>query len=335
MQKKSIIFTLLLLTLGLTFSACSEDATDPEGTEEGEHMVEGLELDGKSLFFYSSATNDHLAYDVDESTLVNLNNNSEDGYFNYNMNPTDNGKFLLWLDNKGDDNLSNDEQKILMLNQAYSYANDGNATYEDFYYLGHFHTELEEDGDTHYHLAAHANEEFDLSNVPAQDLATNPKYQALKRLNVYLAEQNLIKNNIQTTLDNLQTPATLCGFESITNDLGTRNYAMGTDGQLYVFDNSLSGENTYGYIDQVTLTASCEVNKVGITAVSEHDENGVVIFQASTQKLYLVDSHEGGIYHAHRTWDASEIIGSASAEMMSAIIPVGYESSEEHEDHDH
>jgi hypothetical protein len=326
MQKKSVFLSALLLGAGLTFSGCS----DSDSGDSSEELA--LEQDGKTLFFYSSSTNDHLAYDVDEDSITDLNTNDDEDLVNYQMTAEEQGKFFIWLDNKGDDNASNDEEKVVMMHQDYSYATDGNITWEDFYYLGHFHAETDDDNETHYHLAAHSNDEFDLSNVPEEDLETNAKYKGLIRLNTYIAGQELIKENIQNTLSSLATPATLCGFKSITNDSGTRNYAMGTDGQLYVFNNTLSEDNTYGYIDQAVVSESCEENKMGISSVTHEDENGVLVYEASSQKLYLVDSHDGGVYHVHSTFDVSDVIGDASAEMMVSILPVGYEADE---DHDH
>jgi len=331
MQKKSILLSALLLGATITFSGCGDSSSDDHGEE---HNELGIEQDGKTLFFYSSSTNDHFAYGVDEEKLENLNGSDDEDLANFNMSAEDQGKFFIWVDNKGDDNASNDEEKIVMFKKDYTFQTDVNVTHEDFYYLGHYHAQ-EEDGETHYHLAAHTNEEFDLSNVPEADLPTNPKYKGLMRLNAFIQSQLTIQTNIENSLAILATPATLCGFKSITNDTGTRNYAMGTDGQLYVFNNTLSAENTYGYVDQAVVSESCEENKMGISSVSHADENGVLVYEATSQKLYLVDSHDGGIYHVHSTFEASEIIGDASAEMMTSIIPTGYEADENHDDHDH
>jgi hypothetical protein len=329
MKKYSTILSALILGASIFFTGCgdSDSASNTNSID--------IESDGKTLIFYSASTNDHVAYNVDEAEIENLNSSDDSELANFNMDESDSGKLFIWIDNKGDDNASNDEEKVVMFRQDYSYTQDGNATWEDFYYLGHYHAE-EEDGEMHYHLAAHTNDEFDLSNVPEADLATNAKFLALKRLNTYLAEQNTIEINMQNTLNALNTPVTLCGFKSISNDNGTRNYALGANGRLYIFNNELnSSTNTYGYIDETLVTSNgCEQNKLGISSVSHHDEDGVVVFLESTQKVYLVDSHDGGVYHVHTTYDLSEVIGNGkSAEMMVSLIPVGYDADEEEHEH--
>lgn len=320
MKKYSTVLSALLLSASVFMSGCSESSDSNNSSESAELE---LEQSGKVLMFYSTSSNNHIAYEVDDAHTTDLNTDTE--MTNFVMNSSDKGKFFIWVDNKGDDNASNDEEKVVMFNQDYSFAKDGNATYEDFYYLGHFHEE-EENGETHNHIAAHTNEEFDLSDVPAADLATHGKHIALNRLNTYLSTQSEISTTLETKLSELTTSTTLCGMKSITNDNGTRYYAMGVNGKLYVYDDA------YTFIDGVQITDSCEVNKMGISAVSHHDENGVLVFENNSQKLYLVDSHDGGIYHVHSTVDASKVVGTRSVEMMASLVPMGYEPDE---DHDH
>lgn len=304
MKLNTIYGAVFALMAAFTLNGCGDDSNNNNTID-----IE-LDSDGKTLIFYSSSTNDHLAYNVDEAKVENLNSSE---YPEFNMDTDDNGKFFIWIDNKGDDNVSNDEEKVIMFKESYSYAEDGNATWEDFYYLGHYHAE-EEDGDTHYHLAAHTSDEFNVTE--------GAKYLAMQRLNAYIASEAIIESNLTTAL----STTSLCGFKTVTNDNGTLHYAMGTNGTLYIYDASFS------IVDTVAISDSCQENKMGISAVTHHDENGVVVFEANSQKLYVVDSHDDGVFHPHYTYDISEVIGSGkSVEMMVSLIPVGYEADEEHD----
>ena len=312
MKLKSINSALIAISAALVLSGCGSDDDTVIVSPE-------LELSGKSLVFYSTSTDEQYAYNVDAQTITNLQNATDaegEDISNFNMDAANDGKMFIWIDNKGDSNASNDEEKVIMFNQDYSYADDGNATWEDFYYLGHYHAE-EEDGETHYHLAAHSNDEFNVTS--------GAKFAAMNRLNAYLASEAITEANLTTALNGTTT---LCGFKSVTNDNGTHHYAMGVDGTLYIYD------NTFSIVDTVVVTDSCEVNKMGISAVSHHDENGVVIFESNSQKLYLVDSHDDGIFHVHSSYNLSELLGSGkSAEMMVSLVPVGYEPDEDEHEH--
>ena len=262
-----------------------------------------LESDGKTLLFYSASTNEHYAFDVDSESTTDLNGESDaDGndLGNFNMNASTQGRLFVWIDNKGDDNASNDEGKVLMFSQNYDYASDGNATWEDFYYLGHYHN----DNVTSYYLAAHSNDEFNVTS--------GAKYNAMIRLNTYLAQQESLKTTLGALL-----PAEangMCAFHQFENEEDeTFYYVMGTNGTMYVYDAA------YTFKDSVAVSSSCESNGVGISST----EDGVLLFLSATQKVYSVDSHEDGIYHVHNSWDLSDLLGSGkSAQMMVGIQPL-------------
>jgi hypothetical protein len=330
MKKYGKILGALMVSASVMFSGCGDNAdtsevqsktvNDHEEHNNGSTALD-LEHDAKTLLFYSASTNTQLAYDVSKASLTDLNNNSDEDLLNYKLTDSQKGKLFVWLDDKGDANVSNDEEKIVMFKENYSFLQNGNATFEDFFYIGHFHEEIE-NGIEHHHLAAHDNKEFDLSNVPAEDLATNAKHLAMIRLNKYLANTELVENSISAKLSTLSTPTTLCYAKTVTNDLSTRHYVMGVNGQLYVYDNN------FAFVDQVTISESCEKNKAGISGVSHHDEYGVVVFEAGSQKLYLVDAHDGGVYHVHTSYEANKVVGSSSVNSMVSIAPL-----EEHEEH--
>jgi len=302
MKKNLIVSSAVVLGLLAGFSGCGS-SNDSRGSAA---ELPELESDGKTIVFYSASANTQYAYTVDDSSVLNLQGATDsegEDITNFNMKDGDEGKLFVWIDNKGDDNASNDEEKIVMFDQNYSYATDGNATYEDFYYLGHFHAH-EEDGETEYHLAAHSNDEFNVT--------TGAKFEALQRLNEYLAEQNRLEQNLTNTI-----PAEangLCGFHTFVNEEGdTFYFAVGTNGTVYIYD------QTTNFLDSVAVTDSCSENEFGISST----EDGVLYFDSTSQKVYAIDSHEDGIYHVHSSWElGEELIGvGKTAEMMVAIEP--------------
>lgn len=305
MQKILVKSSALILGMAMVFSGCGGSG-DSRGSEK---ELPELESDGKSLVFYSASANTQYAYTVDTGDVLNLQgttNSEGEDITNFNMDSANKGKLFVWIDNKGDDNASNDEGKIVMFNQDYSYEQDGNATWEDFYYLGHFH-EHTDGNETEYLLAAHSNDEFNVTS--------GGKYDAMVRLNTYLAQQDQIEQNLTATI-----PAAangLCGFHTfISEDAKTFYLAMGNNGKMYVYDQSMN------YVDETSLTGvdSCSANEFGMSST----EDGVLYFSKETQKLHLVDSHDGGeIWHEHTTVDLDELLGAGkTADMMVAIEPV-------------
>ncbi|MBD3797735.1 MAG: hypothetical protein IE887_08340 [Campylobacterales bacterium] len=313
MQKNTVKSAASVLAAIFVLSGC-DGSGDSRGSEK---ELPELESDGKTLVFYSASANEQNAYTVDDGSVLNLQGaTDEEGedITNFNMNVDDKGKLFVWIDNKGDANASNDEGKIVMFNQDYSYAQDGNATWEDFYYLGHFHAH-EDEGETEYHLAAHSNDEF---NVTA-----GGKYAAMQRLNTYLAEQYELEQHLTALLPVAANG--LCGFHTFVNEEDkTFYFAMGTNGKMYIYDKNFS------YVDETALTGvdSCLENQFGMSST----EDGVLYFSEETQQLHMIDSHDGGeVWHEHTTFDLEELLGAGkTAEMMVGIAPVTGE-----EDHDH
>lgn len=303
MKKNNIYSAALFLSAALVFGGCgtgtSSDAAKADPLE--------LESDGKTLLFYSTSTSEQYAFNVDSQSVTNLNNelDAEDNNISYfNMDSSKNGKLFVWIDDNGDTNSSNDESKVVMFKQSYSFANDGNATWEDFYYLGHFHEET-----TGYHLAAHSNSEFNVTS--------GAKYDAIVRLNKYLSSQNSLEQNLSNTIPSEANG--LCGFHTFVSEEGkTLYYAMGISGTMYIYDQNISSS----YLDSVAVTDSCMPNQFGMSST----EDGVLLFLANTQKLYTIDSHEDGIYHVHNTWNLSQLLGDGkSAQMMVGFQPLTQE----------
>lgn len=300
MKKNNIYSVALFLTAALVFGGCgtssSSDAAKADPLE--------LESDGKTIFFYSASTSKQYAFNVDSQSITNLNNEldaDDNNISNFNMDSSKNGKLFVWVDDKGDTNSSNDEGKVVMFKQSYSYANDGNVSWEDFYYLGHFHEER-----TGYHLAAHSNSEFNVTS--------GAKFDAITRLNKYLASQNSLEQNLSNAIPSEANG--LCAFHTFTNEANkTFYYAIGRNGTLHIYDANI----TTPALDSVAVAAGCEINKAGVSST----EDGVLLFFANTQKLYKVDSHEDGIYHIHNTWNLSQLLGEGkTAQMMVGLQPL-------------
>ena len=290
MNKYNLLFSVLASSMFI-FSGCDSD--DNKSTDSG--MEEHYDEDQRTLIFYSSTTNDHYAYNVEEKKLLDLNNKQACEYdiSNFTVSSEEKGKPFIWLDNKGDDNISNDEQKVIMFKDSYSF--DRNITWEDFIYLGHFHSEEDE-----HHLAAHTNSEF-------KD-AIGQKLLALKRINLYIAEQNALKESFGSE--------TVCGVQTVYSHEEEHNekifYVMGTDGYLTIYDEDKKA------LDRVLIGSSCQSDRFGMS-VTEH---GVWIYLADNSEIYKVDSHDDGVYHIHSRVDVSDYIGNADAEFMISIEPV-------------
>lgn len=312
-QKNKVQSVASIVAAMFILSGCGSNG-DSRGSEA---KLPELESEGKTLVFYSASTNEQNAYTVDDGSVLNLQGTKDaegEDITNFNMQTDEKGKLFVWIDDKGDDNASNDEDKIVMFNQDYVYTPEKNATWENFYYLGHFHAH-KDDGKTEYHLAAHSNDEFDVT--------AGGKYDAMQRLNTYLAEQYELEQNLTALL-----PAAangLCGFHTFVNEKDkTFYFVMGTNGKMYIYDKSFS------YVDKTALTGvdSCLENQFGMSST----EDGVLYFSEATQQLHMIDSHDGGkAWHEHTTFDLEELLGAGKkAEMMVGIAPVTGE-----EDHDH
>lgn len=300
----------MILGLALMLSACgdSDSGSDNNGID-----IPDLESAKQFLYFYGDSTNDHYAYDVSTNTLEDLNEDNVTA-----MESTDSGRLFYFLDDQGDDNVSNDVDKVLMFRSTYSFSDDGNATWEDFYYLDHLH-----DGERH----PHANDEFDVT--------AGGKYTSMIRLNEYLAEQEQLKNNLASSIADesivgtSQASESLCDFYTVTHaDEGeTHHFALGTNGKLYTFDDSTTN------FKDVTLVSSagCEVGRSGMVAA----EDGVLVYLDSTSRIYLVDSHDDGVSHVHSDWDVSEVIGDGHGVDMMVGIGSLENEDEDHDDEDH
>lgn len=301
MKNSKLKSSAVALSLALMMSACG---SDDNSNDNDDLAAVDLESAKQIVYFYSDSTNEHYALDVTSNTLENLNDDNVT-----KMSSSDKGRLFYFRDNTtGDTNASNDVDKVLMFKSTYSYASDGNITWENFHYLDHLH-----EGGRH----PHANSEF---NVTA-----GGKYTSMIRLNEYLAEQEQLKSDLAASIADesivgvSQSASALCDFYTVYHEDEKHYFALGINGKIYTFD-----DNTTNFKD-VTLVSSagCEVGKSGIVAA----EDGVLVYLGSTAKLYLVDSHDDGVSHVHSEWELSDVIGTGhSIDMMVGIGTLDYES---------
>ena len=102
--------------VALLLVGCGSSSSDTRGSEA---ELPELESAGKTLVFYNASTNEQNAYTVDDGSVLNLQgatDKDDNNITNFNMASNKKGKFFVWLDNKGDTNASNDEDKIIMFN---------------------------------------------------------------------------------------------------------------------------------------------------------------------------------------------------------------------------
>ncbi|MDQ1325472.1 MAG: hypothetical protein QG564_596 [Campylobacterota bacterium] len=257
--------------------------------------------DEKTLVFYDTQSSSQYSYDTTSETYVDMNEDNA----TCNMIGK-NGNLTTWND------IAAGDEKIIMLAAEYDFAIDGNVTFEDFYYLGHFHTE-----DNVQTFAAHGSSEFDPS------VASNAKKATLLRFNAHLAEQEAIKTEIGAVLP---VGESLCNFfvsehthESNATEEAAAHIALSTSGMIYVFEENEgvleSVQAPFG-LDGVT---ECREDESSIIPYGDH---GVLIFVAQSQKLYLVDNH-GMDFHAHSTWNVDKFLPQGFAPTQMAGIGEG------------
>ena len=310
MKNYTIKSSAVLLGFALMLSACSSSSTSQ--VEDTKSVELELESAKQALFFYGSTTNDHYVFNTETQTLTNLNSGVA-GLENFMMQDTDNGRLFAWVDNQGDTNASNDEDKVIMFESSYSFASDGNATSANFHYLAHYHDE---------DLDAHTNEEF---NVTSADKVTT-----LQRLNQYMSEQETLKATLASQAEILNAGTTICDFYTVRHEEHneTNYFVLGTDGTLYTYED----DGVITFKDSAPISsAGCEIGKSGMSAAEE----GVIIYLQS--KLFLVDSHEEGATHVHSEWDISEVLGDGKGvDMMVGIRDLEHDGEEhDHDDEDH
>ncbi|MBD3808833.1 MAG: hypothetical protein IE880_09000, partial [Epsilonproteobacteria bacterium] len=117
-QKNKVQSVASIVAAMFVLSGCGSNG-DSRGSEP---ELPELESEGKTLVFYSASANEQNAYTVDDGSVLNLQGTTDaegEDITNFNMQTDEKGKLFVWIDDKGDDNASNDEGKIVMFNQDY------------------------------------------------------------------------------------------------------------------------------------------------------------------------------------------------------------------------
>ncbi|MEA2072859.1 MAG: hypothetical protein U9O86_04680 [Campylobacterota bacterium] len=325
----------LTLSALVVLSGCGSDDSDA-GTQESAKELESAKA---ALFFYGADQNDHYALDTETLALTNLNGNTGDEDLeNFNLENNESGRLFVWRDDAGDSDEANDEDKVVMFDSTYSFADDGNATYEDFFYLGHYHAEEhdeegeEEHEDEHEegHLAAHSNEEFNPANTELNTTVRAAREAGLARLNAYLQKQKTLKENLDSNLSAVSGASDLCNFYSVEEHHEVDgvvheemfHFVMDTQGVMYKFEEH---DGDIEYLDDyeaVSTIGFCDANKSGI---SKSPEGILVYLGGDEKKLFLVDSHGDANMHVHTTWNIGEFLGGKVVDTMVGIGDVDAE----------
>lgn len=309
MKHTTTIFAVLISLL-IFLNGCTSNS---DATKEGES---GADVEGGKLFlFYNQKTQAQYTYDSEHDKNSNLNSDASSNFYMLNKEA---GELFFWSDEYEEGKI---DEKVVMLKASYDFSRDGNITADDFFYLGHFHDD---------ELAAHSADEFKEANV------SDAKKAALVRLNLYLAEQEAIKEEITEALS--AQGETLCNFlvphheeheEHNTSmhedEHEAPHYALSSSGKVFVFEEhnaTLELKQSGLILDGVY---ECTEGESGMSATAD----GLFIFSKLTQTLYLVDAH-GLDFHVHGSWKLNELLPSS----VEATQMIGFGGSDEHE-HEH
>ena len=294
---------------------CGGTSTSEDGTHTGSSTQIDLP-DGNVLIFFDNNSSAQYLYDTDSETYEDMNIETA----NYDMT-VKHGKLIVWNHHT----TTGVDPKIVMLDEYFDIS-DGNLTYTDFHYLGHFHEENNEK-----FFAAHSADEFD------PEVASDNKLAALNALNAHLIEQEEIREEISEALQ-LETEGneTLCNFfvfehdheEAESNESeeeAAPHLALTESGKVYVFaevNETLSEIQAPVVLDGVTTCQESE------SSIIQNGDHGVLIFSAETQKLYLVDNH-GMDFHQHSSWDIDRFLPAGFTPTDLAGIGEGHEHEHE------
>ncbi|CAA6807698.1 MAG: Unknown protein [uncultured Sulfurovum sp.] len=281
-------------------------------------LTSSLDLpDEKTFIFFDNESSDQYLYNTTSDTNTDMNN---DDNATYNMTGKT-GKLIRW----DHETAAGVDQKIVMLNYDFD-INNGDLTYNDFQYLGHFHEE-----DNVNTFASHSNEEFD------PEVSSDGKKAALVSLNTHLKEQEEVREEIAEALPSTEELCNFYVFEHAHEEESTTeeeheeaaHIALTKSGKVYVYheeegEEALKQEGTAFALEGVS---TCEEDRSSIVKASDY---GVYIFSAESQTLYLVDSH-GEDFHQHSKWTGSKFLPTN----FSPTEFVGIGESDDEDDHDH
>lgn len=310
----SLIMSRLLSAVVLS-SATFLTACGGSSTDTASNNTSSVDLpDEKTLVFVDANSPKQYLYNTTSEKSTDLNADSTQNY--YLGDTSQIGHFLFWPDDSNGDGEVN-EEKILMMKSTYTdYATIDS---DQFLYLAHYHG-TEFDG--------HASTEF--AN-PVEGSAISNE---LKRLNTYVTKQKKLFDEVNEALQADTTAAgeTLCRAfvdphaghehsETTTTKAETAttvaHFALTKSGRLYFYKEGDSGlTSMQGF---VALEGISQINDCHKATMTRADDDGILVFVADSQKLYLIDSH-GGDYHQHSQVSLSEFMPAGfHADFMAAI----------------
>ena len=310
-MKKILIASAAAAAIVMTGCGSSSSSNDT-ATEVEEGLPEGL-----TLIMFDNASSEQYSFNTELQTVVNMNDE------NYDMTGK-NGKLVVWTDHEEENGEEVEEQKVAMLNDVeYNIDTDANVTKENIHYLGHVHDEA---------FVAHSAEDVEVAE--------------LNSLSADLREREVVRGELEEALDTVNADGDLCNFFVLgeheydgdtDEEASSPHIALTTDGYLYVFDeNTTTGELTQDGVHFLLEAMNCTENESDIFQI---EENGVAIFSAEQQTLYLVDKHEadeaaefGTTFHMHTKVKMSEISQELPADFTpTSVVSIG-EGEHDHED---
>jgi len=329
-MKLSALALSAVFVLGGCDSSSSSNGTD------------GAKIDMEKLFFfYNHNSQEQYTYETDHDESKDLNSDATSPFY---MSDKVTGRLIYWADEISEGEI---DEKVLMLKASYNFAVDGNLTDDNLIYLGHFHDE---------ELVAHSADEFSTENIDEKKVAT------LKRVNLFLAEQEALKEEIAEAMT--AESEELCNYfvphheehddhedeeaehddhedeeaehedhedeeaehEDHEDEEKVQHYALSKTGKLYVFVDGESGLEKVNSSVILDGASECLADESGITSAGE---DGVFVYLKSTRTLYLVDAHDAD-YHQHSQWKLDELLPSS----FEATQMIGFGSGA-HEEHNH
>ena len=298
---KLVITTFFIALL----SGCGGGSSDPH------HETADILPDGNWLIFIDASSPKLFSYDTNSESYLDLNaratSSSETDEQNLSVTDTSAiGSFLHWLDNGND--------KILLMKPGYNRGESIDAS--KFLFLAHPHGNK---------LAAHASSEFE---NPAEG---SKKQKGLARLNSYVTQQAELFTKVNAALQAEAPGETLCqAYVDLHEDASSplMHLALTQSGRVYDFsevDGTLKASSS-GFSE---LTGVSHIQDCAKSSIVRVNKDGVFIFVADTQKLYLIDRH-GGDFHLHASWKISDFMPTGfHADFMTAIS----NADSEHEHH--
>ncbi|CAA6803680.1 MAG: Unknown protein [uncultured Sulfurovum sp.] len=254
---------------------------------------------GKVFVFFDNNTGKQYRYDTDKKSYEDMNSDTTKIYDMTGKN----GKVYTW-DHEINTTTETYEQKIVMLHDDYTIGQS--LPYTEFHYLAHLH---EETNGTHT-FAAHSNTEFNPANNDVK------KDAALATLNTALKTHAEVKQEIANVLPSGET---LCNFYVLGHEDHDENAVGSNEVEEKSAHIALTDKGTVRIYKDSNITNKLEENQSsfsldGVSACTEdkssiikNDEDGVMIYSADSQTLYLLDSH-GKDFHVHSSWKVSQLL---------------------------